>query len=60
MKPKRFRVRVSVVNDELSIPLPEAIRDELGLRDGDELDMHIEPGRITLTPLPKGPATPSV
>lgn len=52
-EPKRFRVKVYIVNDELTIPLPEEIREELGLQDGDELDMRIEPGQITLTPLPK-------
>lgn len=55
-EPKRFRVKVRIVNDELTIPLPEEIRVELNLQDGDELDMRIEPGRITLTPLPRKPA----
>lgn len=59
MEPKRFLVRISVVNDELVIPLPQEIREELGLRDGDELDMFIEPGQITLTPLPRAPAPPA-
>jgi len=55
MEPKRFRVRVHIVGDELTIPLPQEIREELGLQDGDELDMQIEPGHIMLTPVPKGP-----
>jgi AbrB family looped-hinge helix DNA binding protein len=55
MEPKRFLVRVHIVNDELTIPLPKEIREELGLQEGDELDMRIEPGQITLTPVPKGP-----
>lgn len=57
-EPKRFRVKVHIVNDELTIPLPAEIRAELDLQDGDELDMRIEPGRITLTPLPRRPAAP--
>jgi bifunctional DNA-binding transcriptional regulator/antitoxin component of YhaV-PrlF toxin-antitoxin module len=47
------------VKDELIIPLPQEIRGELGLQDGDELEMRIEPGQITLTPLPRRPATPA-
>ena len=57
MEPKRFRVRVQIVGDELTIPLPEEIRQVLGLQDGDELDMHIEPGQVILTPRPRAPAT---
>ena len=59
MEPKRFRVRVHNINDELTIPLTEEIRPELDLQDGDELDMRIEPGRITLTPLPRRAAPPA-
>jgi hypothetical protein len=59
MAPKRFRVKAHIVNDELTMPLPEEIRAELGLQDGDELDMRIEPGQITLTPLPRRAAPPS-
>lgn len=57
MESKRFRVRVQIVGDKLTIPLPEEIRQELGLQDGDELDMRIEPGQITLIPFPRGPTT---
>ena len=58
-EPRRFRVRISIVNDELIVPLPREIREELGLRDGDELDMRIEAGQITLTPLPRRSAPPT-
>ena len=56
MEPKRFRVRVQITGDEMMIPLPEEIRLELGLQDGDELDVRIEPGQIILTPLPRASA----
>ena len=59
LEPKRLRVRVQIVNDELTIPLPAEIREELGLQEGDELDMRIEAGRITLTPLPRRAAPPA-
>ena len=35
---------------ELTIPLADDIRDELDLRDGDELEVSSKCGRIVLTP----------
>ena len=58
MEPKRFLVKVNVVNDELVIPLPKEILQDLGLQDGDELDVRIEGRQIILTPHRSEPVGP--
>ena len=40
---------------KLTIPLPADIREKFGVRDGDELEVTSEDGRIVLTPAAEEP-----
>jgi AbrB family looped-hinge helix DNA binding protein len=43
------------VSTKGQVVLPEPLRRRLGIRSGDPLDAHIEPGCIVLTPRKKRP-----
>ncbi len=40
---------------KLTIPLSDDVREKLDVRDGDELEVTSEGGRIVLTPVPEDP-----
>jgi AbrB family looped-hinge helix DNA binding protein len=42
--------KVHVRGDKLTVTLPERIREKIAVRDGDEMEVTAEGGRIILTP----------
>ena len=47
--------KVHVRGDQLTVTLPSRIRQKVGMRDGDEVKVTAEGGRIVLTPAAEEP-----
>jgi AbrB family looped-hinge helix DNA binding protein len=47
--------KVHVRRDKLTITLPARIREKIAVRDGDEMEVSAEGGRIVLTPAAETP-----
>lgn len=47
--------KVHVRGDKLTVTLPSRIRRKIGMRDGDEVEVTAEGGRIVLTPAAEEP-----
>ena len=56
MEAKEHRVpKVHVEGDKLTVTLPARIRETIAVRDGDEMEISAEGGRIVLTPAAEEP-----
>ena len=56
METKEHRVpKVHVNGDKLTVTLPARIREKIAVRDGDEMEVSAEGGRIVLTPAAEEP-----
>lgn len=42
--------KVHIRGDKLTVTIPENIREEIAVHDGEEIDVRTEDGRIVLTP----------
>lgn len=47
--------KIHVRGDKLTVTLPERIREKIAVRDGDEMKVTAEDGRIVLTPAAEEP-----
>ena len=47
--------KVHVRGGKLTVTLPERIREKIAVRDGDEMEVTAEQGRIVLTPVAEAP-----
>ena len=45
-----MNIKVHVRGDKLTVTLPARIREKVAVRDGDEIEVTAEGGRIVLTP----------
>jgi AbrB family looped-hinge helix DNA binding protein len=47
--------KVHVRGDKLTVTLPSRIREKIAVRDGDEMEVTTEGGRLVLTPVTEEP-----